>query len=299
MSPPPWNLFAIMDERSSPIRRIPLTQPLQTEIRRVFESQRADLFAEDPEEIEFEPGFRPEQGQLVYIPDFLPQIAISDALRNPLAALPIVVNENQLEKIKGLFTGDRSSRLVLFQVFDRRRLLTTGRFTIMYSRGTFQRLQTLGLTLDTQLAAALVDGRLIFRSFAAAHRILDLTAEFHEATDQEVVAFGQHSAIQAADPELLMQHADSWVRRKLTLIRTSGVLETPGLRERLAASASKYAVAIRFDSTGKLVVPAEKKAFKDIVRLLEEDFYTSEITSTQFVSNSKRRLGRGGAPRPR
>jgi hypothetical protein len=297
MPPLPWNLFAILADESNPVRIIPLNEALQAEIRHDFEDQLYRLLADDPEEVAFEPGHQPEEGEIAYLSDFALPRTISDALRNPVESSRMVVNEGQLNKVKGFFTGDRAGSQVLLQTFDRRRLLSSRWLTILYSGGTFQRLQTLGLTLDTKLAAALIDGRLYFQSFAAAHRLLDLGAIFREATDEEVVAFSLHPAIQATDPALLMQHADSWVRRRFTLIRQSGLLDIRGVQERLVNIGARYTIAISFDRTGRLVVPTEKKAFKQIVRLLSDDFYTSEISGTSFLSNSKRRLSARAAAR--
>ncbi len=81
MAPKPWNLFAIVADEGVPVRRIPLAQTVQAEIQSVFDLQNRELFAGSPDEVEFQPEYRPEEDEILFIGDF----------ELPAAAAPLVL----------------------------------------------------------------------------------------------------------------------------------------------------------------------------------------------------------------
>src|SRR4051794_21640748 len=155
----PWNLFALVDDPDDPVRRLPLAQPLQVSVNKIFQDQFSSLFAGSPEEVPFDVRLNPDESEIFFISGFDPPPKVWEAIRNPAVLERIDVNEDSLEKTKGLFVGDYASRRIFLQVFDKRRLLSTRGLTILLSGDTFKRLEDPGLTLDTQLAAAFVSDR--------------------------------------------------------------------------------------------------------------------------------------------
>lgn len=285
----PWNLFAILDTEDEPVRRLPLNQELQLTIADIFQEQFRSLFADSPDEVPFDARLTPDESEIAFIPGFELPSFIWGAIANPTSLDPYEVNEDVLGRTKGLFTGEGVNRRVFFQVFDRRRLLSTRTFTILLAENTFRRLTEPGITLANQLAAAFVQDRLYFRSFHTARRLFDLSNYFREATDAELEEFSHHSALTVSDPEMLKENADTWVRKKVALILQSRVLDTQP-PAKVAEVAKRYGLSLNFDEAGKLLVPSQKKELKQVLRLLEENFFTSELTGSRYLTNSKRRL---------
>ena len=88
----------------------------------------------------------------------------------------------------------------------------------------------------------------------------------------------------------LIAASDSWVRRKLWLIRESRILERvpPNDIKAIAAEFNIPVVYEHVDGEEKLKMPEEKKALKSLLRFLDEDYYKSPLSKTNFVTNSKR-----------
>jgi hypothetical protein len=84
----------------------------------------------------------------------------------------------------------------------------------------------------------------------------------------------------------IIAEADAPIRRKVALIADSKILEsvTPTKIQKAAAA---YGLALSVKS-GRLVIPANKKELKTILRFLEENYFTSELTGTRFLTSSKR-----------
>ena len=291
----PWNLFALLDDSETPILRLPLTRDLQNTVGNTFQGQLGELFANEPDEVPFDASLNPDESEIAYISGFEPPAIIWEAIRNPTRLDSYEASQETLEKTKGFFTGDHLSRKLLFQVFDRRRVLSTQRVTILYSGDTFRRLEDPGVTLDTQLAAGFMDDRLYFRSFYTARRLFDLSPYFREATDRELETFAGHQALAVPDADELREQADTWVRKKIALILQSGILDSQP-PTKIAQVAKAYGVPVTFDGK-RIAIPSDKRALKQVLRLLEENFFTSELTATGI--SLTRRGGCSGAAQPR
>ena len=131
------NLFALLDDAATPIRRIPLTSDLSTDIKAMFNGQLAVLLA-DKQSIEFTGSYNVDVGEIFTIADYpLPEV-ISNALSNPLACPRLNLKE-ETHQIKALFTGVwiNQDNQVSFQIFDSGKLLSKG-LTIIGSGDTYK-----------------------------------------------------------------------------------------------------------------------------------------------------------------
>jgi hypothetical protein len=285
----PWNLFALVSDAERPVLRVPLSQEMQQSIRSLFDSQAASLVGDRIERVPFEPAYSPDDSEVFFVGGFSLPEAVQNALANPLSLENVAETESALAQVKGFFTGDSTGQRVLFQVFDRRRLLRPSGFTLVLIDRTFRRLESAGVTLDNKLVAIYEDERLYFRSLQEARRLFDLSSQYAEATDAELGAFANHRALAVEDRELFLSDADAWTRKHVALIMRSGVMDTKTPQE-IVGVARSYGVAVSFDGDGRLVVPRERKSLKELLKLLNESFFTSDLSGRQYVANSKRPL---------
>jgi hypothetical protein len=112
------NLFALVDDDNAPIRRIPLTAALNTELAQLFAEQQTALLG-DRQSIAFTGGYNVDEGEIFTIADYpLPQ-AIGQAIGNPLTC-PVLDLNTETHRIKALFSGSwtDANKTVNFQVFD-------------------------------------------------------------------------------------------------------------------------------------------------------------------------------------
>jgi len=286
--------FALLGTADEPrVALIVLSQQVQRDLTQLFADQRAAFLA-DAKLVAWDPGYEPSADEDLFIEPFEPPAAITSALANPAGQERLSFDVEVLKEIRGIVTGVWTSkeRWISAQVFDRRRLLSPASFSLLHEEGTFVRLHEPGLTLDAQLAAAIDDKRLIFHSFNVVRRLFNMMAYFAEATDQQVRDLAMHPAVHVQNVDAFVQDADTWTRKKIALIERSGILNAQKPRQ-VAKVAGEYGLQLtiaKIDGKDRSSIPPEKKDMKAVLQFLDEDYFTSSLTHTQFVTNSKRKL---------
>jgi Domain of unknown function (DUF4868) len=286
-----YNFFALVRDETAPVRRLPVSQQLQEDLARLFREQRHDLLGSGRDTIDYTPSYSRDEDEILCIRNFQVPAEIASAAEQPALCPPLEIT-NPHEDIRAIIATDFQEGEYLFQTFDRRREISTRRFSIILSSNTFRRLEEPGLTLDSKLAAVVILSKvLIFESYYEARRVLNLTEYYREATDEDLRAFCSHEKLTVEEIDGVMKIADSWIRKKVALITQSQVLDnnTP---QNISKVAKAYGIDISLSGTGnrkKLMLPSNKKDLKNFLRFLDEDFYTSALSSNRFLANSKRR----------
>ena len=286
-----YKFFALVQDEAAPVRRIQVSQDLNNDLATLFEEQRNALLNKEREQIDYAPTFFRDDDELLRIRDFQVPAELASAAKQPILCPPFEIT-NRHVAIRGIVATDFDADEYLFQTFDRRREISTNRISMILSKDTFRRLEEPGLTLDSKLVAAIKNGVLIFESYYQARRVLDLTKYYREATDDDLRAFCSHGKLMVENADEVIRKADSWIRKKVALITQSKLLDNVSPQSILKV-AKVYGLEISFSGTGnnkKLVLPLNKKELKNLLRFLDEDFYTSGLSSNRFVSNSKRLL---------
>lgn len=282
------NLFALLGAAKEPtVTRVPLSRQLQQTIGVLFDQQEVTLLERGLEEVAYSPSHRPDDAEVAYIDRFALPAAVVEALKNPLDRPVLKLGPDERSGLKGFFgRANGSADAVRFQIFEKRQFLDPGGLSLVLSRGTFQRLSDPGLTLDGKLVAVCRGSRLYFRSFALARRVLDLAEYYREATDDDMRKFTAGPAVRVEDDAAWRQNADEWVRRRVALIQDAGVLGKVPVRK-IASEAQRFGVMVQVKQN-KIVLPSDKKELKQLLRFLDENYYTSSLTGVKFVANSKR-----------
>jgi hypothetical protein len=283
------NLFALTSVPGARIVRFPLTADLQTEIKNVFAEQLSAFEEGIVETIPFDGRYVPEEGELLVIEDFADVDGLQDAVANPLNVEVFDPAQHSLDAVKALFTSstDNGVSRVLVQSFERRRLIANKGLAMFFSGDTFRKMSDAGLTLDTRLLAILEETSLKFQSFHFLRRVFDVSEYYNEATNEEVTAFATHEKMAVTDLPAFLTSAGPLVRKKIALIRQSGVLEH-FTTEQLVATAQTFNLAIATTPDGKILLPSSRTELRRLLRFLDEDYYESALSQTRYVSNSKR-----------
>lgn len=283
------NLFALTSVPGTRIVRFPLTADLQTEVEKVFADQLSAFEHGIVETVPFDGRYMPDEGELLVIEDFADVDGLQDAVANPLNVEAFDPTQHSLDAVKALFTSrtDNGVTRVLVQCFERRRLIANKGLAMFFSGDTFRKMSDAGLTLDTRLLAVLEGTSLKFQSFHFLRRVFDVSEHYNEATNEEVTAFATHEKMAVADLPAFMASAGPLVRKKIALIRQSGVLEH-FTTQQIVATAQTFNLAITTTADGKIVLPANKTELRRLLRFLDEDYYESTLSQTRYVSNSKR-----------
>ncbi|WP_426337003.1 hypothetical protein ACN9MY_06250 [Pseudoduganella sp. R-31] len=294
-----YTLFAYTRDPAQRVVRFAVDQDVQTEMTEFLEAQ-VEYFDREREEFAFDGKYKPDPGEMLIIDEFDDIDNLCDAIAAPInfpvadpASLPF-------DQIKALFFGkpdDDGETSVYFQVFDRRKLISSTGFSIFHAQNVYKKIEGTGLILDNKIMARLKGNVLKFPSFYHVRQIFDMTSYYQEATDADIREFATIEQIQVTDLDALVAASDSWIRKKLWLIKTSGILERVPPND-IRAIAAEFNIPVHYeqvDGTERLQLPEDKKALKTLLRFLEEDYYKSPLSKTNFVTNSKRALSANSA----
>jgi hypothetical protein len=290
------NLFALVEDEQTPIRRIPLTADLGAELAQFFANQQNN-FLDNKQRIEFSGSYNVDSGEIFTITDYPLLETIGSALSNPLICQMLNLN-NETHRIKALFTGiwSDTNKTVNFQVFDSGKLLSKG-WTLISSGNTYKKLEEPGLVLQDKLTAHYANGVLYFSSYHNAKRFLDLSAYYREATDTDLNAFVATELFAFEDESSFKGNADSIIRKKVALLQKNEVLKDLSVTDIQNVVNSfnqdlpvEHHINITVNAMGKLVVPQDKKQLKELIRFLDEDYVTAPLTKRKCLTNSKQYL---------
>jgi hypothetical protein len=188
--------------------------------------------------------------------------------------------------------GATNNALLCFQAIDNRQLLKRQRVALFMSGEQFRREERSGLVIRDALTAVFKDGDLFFPSEPPVRRFLDLSSVFSEATDPQVRTFLRHKLFAVDDAEALIRISDKWTRRKIGAIEARGILRIIK-PEHVVRAGREFGIRVsqRTVAGAKcLDVPPTKSEFKDFLRLLDQDFLKSSLTTDRFRVNSKKAL---------
>lgn len=285
------NLFALC--RSSgvlEVKRVALAQPVQAKVGGIFQGQAINFLQNVNEEVEFSGGWKPDDDEiLVMNPPAEAAVIAAAQTANPISLPEIDASNFMAEGIRGLFIIDGAgpAQRVLIQAFSAQQLLSR-RFTLFQSGNSFKELTEPGFTLDNGIVAILESGKLKFKSFHRVRGIFDLQQFYREATDQDLDTFSQHGSLEIADVTAFKLVADQGIRKLVHAITKADVLNNHQVAI-IAQKAAGLGINVVVQN-GKLVVPADRKAIKDLFRFLDDGIYQAALSSSRYVTNSKRLL---------
>lgn len=290
------NLFALVDDEQTSVRRIPLTAGLSVELAQLFATQQTSLL-NGKQSIEFTGSYNVDTGEIFSIDNYPLPAAIGAAISNPLICQMLNLN-TETHRIKALFSGhwNDTSKLVNFQVFDTGKLLSHG-FTLIGSGDTYKKLEEPGLILQDKLSAHYSNGNLQFTSYHNTKRFLDLADYYREATDTDLDAFADTELFAFEDEASFKGHADSIIRKKIALLQKNEVLKDITVVDIQTVANNfnaelpeEHHINVTVTDDGKLLIPEDKKKLKELIRFLDEDYVTAPLTKRKCLTNSKQYL---------
>lgn len=286
-----FTLFAYTRDPAQRIIRFAVDREVQEELTEFLDPQ-VKYFERERDEIVFDGKYKPDEDEMLVIEDFDDIDNLASAIEFPLN-IPIADPETlQFDQIRSLFFGSTQNGIttVYLQNFDRRKLISDTGFSIFHAKNVYKRIEGTGITLDTKITAKLEGNRLTFLSFFLTRQIFDMTTYYQEATDADISEFAKLPQVFSDNEKALIDVSDTWVRKKLWLIKQSGILEkvTPADLKIIAAEFGIPVVYKNIDGIERLQLPTDKKMLKTLLRFLDEDYYKSPISKTNFVTNSKR-----------
>ncbi|ENZ7484058.1 Kiwa anti-phage protein KwaB-like domain-containing protein [Klebsiella aerogenes] len=291
-------LFAITDsEIPTRIIKIDIDAPAQTVVENLFRTQRSEFINEDIEEIEFCASYNVQDGEIFSINPFDDEIGIINAIERPDAVPVWDPDDVSVHYFKALFTGEPASNgnptQVWLQCFDRRQIINNEKsfFQVVTQPGNRFSVSTRpGFSLSDRLTAILVGDKLLFKSFFMLRRFFNMEEYFNEATREDLDNFIGNDIFHVENAEDFMMFADSAIKKKVSLIISSGILKDQPI-ENLIECAQKigYQLGItNVNGDNKITMPNSKREVKQLLYFLDQGYFNSIITNELMLTNSKR-----------
>jgi hypothetical protein len=143
------------------------------------------------------------------------------------------------------------------------------------------------------LALCRQGGRLSVKRVNLVKRIFELNQFYEEASDQEIDAFCEHDSLLVGDVAAFKAVADQPIRKMIHAISKTNVLDNYSVDD-IAAKAASLGLKIE-TKEGKIVVPSDRKAMKNMFRFLDDGIYEASLSSNRYITNSKRPFGAAGS----
>ncbi|EPM7835127.1 Kiwa anti-phage protein KwaB-like domain-containing protein [Escherichia coli] len=291
-------LFAITDsEIPTRIIKIDIDAPAQTVVENLFRTQRSEFINEDIEEIDFCASYNVQDGEIFSINPFDDEIGIINAIERPDAVPVWDPDDVSVHYFKALFTGEPASNgnptQVWLQCFDRRQIINNEKsfFQVVTQPGNRFSVSTRpSFSLSDRLTAILVGDKLLFKSFFMLRRFFNMEEYFNEATREDLDNFIGNDIFHVENAEDFMTFADSAIKKKVSLIISSGILNDQPI-ENLIECAQKigYQLGItNVNGDNKITMPNSKREVKQLLYFLDQGYFNSIITNELMLTNSKR-----------
>lgn len=284
------HFFSILRGESIQIRRIPLEQTIELEVKALFTSHYDEYFNEDINVDPFEAGYTPQEDTTSFV-----EMELSEEFNN-IPDNTNVYNEldrdNEIPNIKVIFIYDDTSQTYYFQIFDKRNLLRRKIVAIWSNHNTYTTLQnTNAFIIDNAVHAIYKEGKLYFKNFIQAGKVLDLTNFFAEASEQDMDdVFGK--PLFNSDIQWLKDNADSVMKKQITVLKKSGILDIiKPETNKFKTAAKRVGIPEVVYCTGQIVLPQDKKQCKQVLAFLNQDIFPGLLTPKQlFRTNSKKKV---------
>lgn len=253
---------------------------------------------------DFEVNYKPEDGEILQIENFLLPDSIKDAIRNPIGVDsykkdPDVRDEGEEDylgfpEIKAIFVGERIQDEngehfnIGFQRYRKEQNLMALPFRLFFSNETFKQEKHFGIGITYNLDCYYTCDELQFASFYYARQVFNLRDYYRSASDPEVEALTKNEALNFENADTFSGMANTYVRRKIAMINDSEVLEKYTAKQ-IKSIAKSAGIEIKIQDK-KIVIPADKDGAMEVLAFLDEEAYRGPFSNDLLIANSKRVL---------
>ena len=275
-------LLAIRSDGS--LAEVRLDPNTKAALSQKYEDLRARFLSADTEVHDYAPAFRPDDDGVLKLKYELPAPlwACRQALPNGIPELDADALAEGIRALVGIKVGRKP--VFHFQAIDNRVTIQPHRVVFLYDR-VFRFNDTTGIVFAERLDAIHENGFLYFKSEMVVRRFLDIEEHFTSATDAELETLFGEPAFSVTDIAAVKEIANTPMRRKLHRVLKSGrVLDS----KRIQVVAKKIGASVQV-AKGKVVVPTSLKEFRDLVRILDDDYLESMLDETTvYLTTSKK-----------
>ena len=270
------------------VKEVPLNASAQQDVGDLFELQEAAF--REGDEVPFDQDWLNEGHEIVTAP--IPAgVDTFTKIDNSSGTAISPIDTKNLDEIRGLALklDQPADPRVLVQLFAPSQSLSRpALLSLLYEGGTYTRLESPGFRLDDKLVCIVEHGLIKFRSLHNLGRIIDTSAIFSAATDDEVTAFAASysSIFDIADVIGFVDNSSRNARKYMASLAKTGALQNHTAQTLKAASAgTKLNITLQND---RIVMPQKSGEVTELMRFLNDGRYVGPISGNPFITNSRR-----------
>ena len=282
-------LLALCGEKHDlEVREVPLSGPVQRDVVNAFLMQET-VFRE-AEEKPFDENWLNEGDEIETTP--IPEdVSVFDKILNSTDTKLEPIDTNKLERVRGLAikAGDQGKERILVQLFAKSQSLSReGLIALFAENGTYTRLKSSTFCLADKLVCIVEDSLIKFRSLRNLSRVIDTSAIFSIATDNDVKSFAEThmNLFEISDVSQFVSCTSQNARKYMMSVARSDVLQDH-TAQTLKDEAMKTQLNIEVKN-GKIIMPSKGKDITELMRFLNDGRYTGPISGDTLITNSKR-----------
>lgn len=274
-------LFFILEDGS--IKRINISPDTLAKIVTQFEGHLSKFVDDNVTPVEFDGQFKPGEDEVLFA-----EIGLPDKFSK--------IPNNTLEYDEVQLPDDNAKILALyhegmyyFQCFSKHFVLKKNNIVLRLVDNNYVQFEDkTAFNIEDKVHGIYSGGKFYFLSYTQGKQIFDLSSFYKAATNNDIEETFEHNMFLGTDVEWLKDHSDSVMRKQITLLKKSGLLDTIKVDSKEFKSWAKKAdINKDIYSSGHVVLPKDKKQCKTILSFLNEDIFEGMFSKKMFVSNSK------------
>lgn len=276
------------DKRDLSVKEVPLNASAQQDVGDVFHQQETAF--RDGDEVPFDQDWLNEGHEIVTSP--VPSgVDVFTKIDNSSGTAINPIDTKNLDEIRGLALkpDQQAVSRILVQLFAASQSLTRpALLSLLYEGGTYTRLDSPGFRLDDKLVCIVEHGMIKFRSLHNLSRVIDTSAIFSAATDNEVMAFATtySSTFDIADVSAFVDSSSRNARKYMASLAKTGVLQNHTAQTLKDASAgTNLNITLQ---NNRIVMPQKSGEVTELMRFLNDGRYVGPISGSPFITNSRR-----------
>ena len=273
------------EKRDLLVKEVRLSESAHEAVAGIFVAQETTF--RDGEERPFDQNWKSEGNEISTTPipaDEQVFDRINDATDTTLPPA------QDIEDIRGLAMKPREGgERILVQMFAPSQSLGRSVLSlILDEKGTFDRLNAPTFRLGDKLVCIVEDGQLKFRSLHNLGHVIDTSAIFRTATDQEVESFAikYSSVFEIDDVSVFVDRTNRNARKYMASLEHRDALNkhtAESLQE--AAQGTNLTIEI---NNGKIFMPNESKGIAELMQFLNDGRYVGPVSKEPLITNSRR-----------
>jgi hypothetical protein len=287
--------FVVMPDYN--VKRLIVSRGVQQTLDKSFRDE-ASAFRLGFVPTEFEAGYGPEEDEVFLVSPFDLPAQFVECVKNPHHCDHIKREELVPGAIKAVVGAeadeDGDVAKAIYKRIDGSKIIDRSKMAfVMHEENTLNVSNHKVFVVPDRVDAVYEGGDLYFFSHYTTKQFLPIDELFREATNSDVNSLLAEGTLVTDDHNNLQKILDSWSRRRIAMIMERPIwhyVQVPSIRQQATEFGISIDTRTTKDGREVIVLPDERKALKELLRVLNEDLLESQLSHNRWRVNSKKRV---------